>query len=65
MRLYRAGSPDPVPATVTLSPNGRKATLDPIRRLRTGEVYTVKLTGGITDASGNRLVATSWRVTAR
>ena len=54
-----------MPATVTLSSDGRTATLNPTKNLTAGKYYTVKVTSGIRDLAHNALVPTSWRVRAR
>jgi hypothetical protein len=64
-RVYQKGLPDPLPAKVSLDSSGTKATLVPRSNLKPGKTYTVKLTSGITDAAGNGLVATSWKVSVR
>jgi len=65
MKLYVAGRTSPLPAHVTLSTDGKTATLNPSSNLVSGKVYTVKLTSGIADMAGNHLKATSWKVIAR
>jgi len=65
MKLYLAGRSTPLLATVTLSTDGRTATLNPSANLVAGKFYTVKLSSGIKDLAGNPLVATSWRVQAK
>ena len=46
--------------------NGNKtATLNPTANLQSGKVYTIKLTGQITDRGGNALTPTSWKATAK
>lgn len=64
MRLYVAGRTTPLPAKVTLSVTGRKATLNPAKSLVKGKSYTVRLRNTIRDLAGNALVATKWKVTA-
>jgi len=64
MKLYVAGRTTKLAATVTLSSDGRTATLNPSANLVVGKYYTVKLTSDIKDLAGNRLVATSWKVKA-
>jgi Bacterial Ig-like domain len=54
-----------VAAMVTLEPTGKKATLDPDRRLRRGATYTATVSSGAQDLVGNALVAKSWRFTVR
>jgi len=65
MRIYVKGRTTPLPAAVTLSSDGRIATLNPSKNLVAGKYYTIKLTSGIRDQADNALVATSWRVRAR
>ena len=65
MRLYVKGRTTALPAAVTLSSDGRTATLDPSKNLVSGKYYTVKVTSGIRDLADNALVPTSWRVRAR
>jgi hypothetical protein len=50
-----------VTATVTLSADGRTATLNPSAKLADGRAYRVNLTNGIHDVAGNGLAALSWR----
>ncbi|HET6562765.1 MAG TPA: Ig-like domain-containing protein [Marmoricola sp.] len=64
-RVYLKGSPNPVSAKVKLNTTGRTATIDPVRNLKPGKVYTVRLTPGITDTAANPLVGSSWKVTVR
>jgi hypothetical protein len=45
---------------VTLSADGRTATLNPMLNLPAGQQFRVDLTNGIQDLSLNRLVAVSW-----
>ncbi len=54
-----------VTAVVTLSANGRTATLNPSVTLRPSTQYTVRVTSGITDIAGNPLVPYSWSFTTR
>ena len=65
VRLYRKGYATPRTATVTLSADGRKATLNPASNLVVGKYYTVKVSSTIKDLAGNSLVATSWQVIAK
>ncbi len=65
MRIYVKGRTTALPAAVTLSSDGRTATLNPSKNLVAGKYYTVKLTSQIEDLADNPLVATSWRVRAR
>jgi len=50
-----------VTATVTLSANGRTATLKPSSKLGSGRQFKVQLTSGISDMAGNKLAALSWK----
>jgi hypothetical protein len=50
-----------VTATVTLSADGRTATLKPGAKLGNAKAFKVQLTNGISDLSGNKLVALSWK----
>ena len=52
-----------VKATVTLSADGRTATLKPAARLAAGHHFRVQLTNGVRDMSANRLAATTWNFT--
>jgi hypothetical protein len=52
-----------VKATVTLSADGRTATLKPAARLTAGHHFRVQLTNGVRDMSANRLAATTWNFT--
>jgi hypothetical protein len=52
-----------VPATVTYNPVMRRALLTPSTPLADGTVYTVRLTSGIQDASGNVLAPHVWSFT--
>lgn len=65
MTLYVAGRTTKLTATVTLSADGRTATLNPSANLVAGKYYTVKLSTAIKDLAGNSLVATSWKVLAQ
>ncbi len=65
MRIYRTGYATALRAKVTLSGDGRRATLNPSRNLKVGKYYTVKLSSTIKDRAGNSLAATPWRVRAR
>ena len=49
VKLYRKGYSTPLAAAVTLSTDGRKATLNPSSNLRVGAYFTVRLTSGIKD----------------
>ena len=59
------GSTTPVPAAVTLSVDGKTATLNPTANLVRGKVYTAWLLNGIKDMAGNPLTSLSWRATAQ
>jgi len=52
-----------VTATVTLSADGKTATLSPSAALGKGRQFQVKMTSGITDMSSNKLAALSWKFT--
>jgi len=64
-KLYRKGNTLPVSATVTLSADGKKGTLNPVTNLARGKTYIAKLTSGIKDPAGNTLAAYSWTVTVQ
>src|SRR3989442_270784 len=53
--LRAAGSTADVPATVTVNAPGTLATLTPSSRLAAGTVYTVTVTGSVTDVAGTVL----------
>jgi PKD repeat protein len=63
MQLTPSGSATPVAAAVSYDSATRTATLNPNADLSPGTTYTVRLTGGIADAAGNPLGATSWTFT--
>ncbi len=65
MALLIKGNVHRLSATVTLSANGKTATLNPKANLRVGKVYTVRLLTGMTDRALNPLRAQSWTVTAK
>jgi hypothetical protein len=65
MKLYRAGRTKPVAARITKSNSGRTWTLNPSSAMARRVRYTLKLTSGITDRTGNRLAATSYSSTPR
>ena len=65
MKIFRKGYSTPLRTTVTLSSDGRKATLNPSSNLVVGKYYTVRLYSTIKDPAGNSLVATSWQVRAK
>lgn len=54
-----------VAAAVTLSSDGRTATLNPARPLAAGKRYAVTLTDGIADGAGNPLAAQGWSFTTK
>src|SRR3989442_279500 len=54
-RLRAAGSASDVPATVTVNAAGTLATLTPSSPLAAGTVYTVTVTGSVTDVAGTVL----------
>src|SRR2546428_772750 len=54
-RLRAAGSAADVPATVTVNAAGTLATLTPSSPLAAGTVYTVTVTGSVTDVAGTVL----------
>ena len=58
MRLRVQGSTTPVPAAVTLSADGKTATLNPTANLVRGKVYTAWFLNGIKDMAGNPLTVT-------
>ncbi|WP_221177033.1 peroxidase family protein [Nocardioides pocheonensis] len=47
-------------AVVTLSVDGRTATLNPALNLPAGQTFTVALTNGVRDLAGNRLAPLTW-----
>jgi thermitase len=57
--LVKSGSTTPVAATVTLSSDGKTATLDPSARLAKGTTYNAKIEGA-KDLAGNPLATTTW-----
>jgi hypothetical protein len=57
------GTSGPVPAAVTYDATLRVATLAPSVQLAAGAVYTVALSGAVSDTAGNRLTPTSWTFT--
>ncbi|HEX5563211.1 MAG TPA: Ig-like domain-containing protein [Nocardioidaceae bacterium] len=63
MTLRRASTGEPVSAAVTYDAGSRTAILDPDVFLPGGTRFTVSLTPGVTDMSGNHLAATSWSFT--
>ena len=62
--LRKSGAQRNVAATVTLSPDKLRATLNPTRLLRVG-VYTVRLSGGITDLRRNPLAPYTRTISVR
>jgi hypothetical protein len=66
VRLHKYGATKKLKARVTLSANGRVATLNPARNLKRGTYYTLSVTQGVTDRRGNKLQrAYSTRVRTR
>ena len=65
MRIVLKGRTDALPAVVTVDQGGRRATLNPSANLKSGKVYRISLTSGITDKGGNPLAPTGWKVTAK
>jgi len=63
--LKKNGSRRKVAATVTLSADKLRATLNPNRRLRRSTGYTLTLKPGITDLRGNRLAPTTRSIFVR
>ncbi len=57
--LVKAGTTTPLSATVTLSPDGKKATLDPSASLAGRTTYTATIEGA-KDLVGNPLAKTTW-----
>jgi hypothetical protein len=54
-----------VSATVSYNASTRTATLNPGPTLRSNTRYTVRLTSGITDSTGNRLATSTWSFRTR
>jgi large repetitive protein len=65
MKLYRAGRTRPVVGRITKSNSGRTWTLNPSSSMARRVRYTLKLTSGISDRTGNRLRAMSYSSTVR
>jgi hypothetical protein len=65
MKLFVKGRKKKLPAKVKLNAAGTKAVLNPAANLKPGKTYTLKLTSGIKDTAGNRLVTYTWSVTPR
>jgi hypothetical protein len=63
--IFVKGQQHNLSATVTMSNGNKTATLNPTANLQSGKVYTIKLTGQITDRGGNALTPTSWKATAK
>jgi len=61
--LLKSASGSTVAATVTYASSARRAMLVPSAPLAAEATYSVSLTGGIKDAVGNALAATSWSFT--
>jgi hypothetical protein len=57
--LVRAGTTTPLPATVTLSADGKTITLDPSIRLAKRKMYTARISGA-KDLAGNLLPDKVW-----
>ena len=53
--IFVKGQQHNLSATVTMSNGNKTATLNPTANLQSGKVYTIKLTGQITDRGGNAL----------
>lgn len=60
--IYVTGKKEALKAKVTLSGNGKKATLNPASPLVKGKTYTLKLGKGITDLAGIPLAPLEWTV---
>jgi hypothetical protein len=58
------GQNNVVPSALSLSADGRSATLVPVSPLIPGQSYSVNVSPAIHDAAGNSLPATSWVVRA-
>jgi hypothetical protein len=65
MQIFVKGQQHNLSAAVTMSNGNKTATLNPAANLQSGKVYTIKLTGQITDRGGNALAPTSWKATAK
>ncbi len=65
MALFVQGQQGRLSATVTMSNEGKTATLNLAVNLRVGKIYTLKLLAGIKDRAGNPLPPQSWTVTAQ
>jgi hypothetical protein len=65
VKLYVKGHTGAIPAKVSLSRSKLKASLNPTKNLVPGKIYTVKVTSGVRDLAGLRLVAYTWAVTAK
>ena len=59
--LTNLGNGKKVNATVTLSANGRTATLKPNAKIASGRQYRVQVTNAIRDLGDNRLAVLTWR----
>jgi hypothetical protein len=59
-RLVRKGSAKALAARVTYSAATAKATLNPVRNLKSGASYKATVKAGAKDAAGNALVAKAW-----
>lgn len=65
MKLIPSGSKGQLLATVSVSSDGRRATLDPRKNLVRGRRYRVVLSTTIADRAGNALVPVQWVVRAK
>lgn len=63
--IRKMGGRTKLSARVTTSSDGRRAVLNPATGLRRGTYYTVSLTSGIKDRSGNGLAAKTWSFRVR
>ncbi len=59
--LTNLGNGKKVNATVTLSANGRTATLKPNAKIASGRQFRVQVTNAIRDLGNNRLAALTWK----
>lgn len=62
-QLKIAGGATEVPGSVSLSSDGKAATLDPTSDLAPLQSYTVSLTSGVKDLAGNSLNSENWSFT--
>ncbi|HET7480034.1 MAG TPA: Ig-like domain-containing protein [Rubrobacteraceae bacterium] len=64
--LTKKGASRPIPAQVTVSPDGKKVILNANRDLRRGATYTARITTGARDEAGNALASSKvWTFTVR